>query len=128
MTIKAIKEVEQRKTKIARITILEQDGTETVINVSNAIHFIFGFAQADTTKPSPPEGCKMEVMASGSTEILGEIFYQIGNANPKLVHYCFSRDAEGLVNKIVEKAKASGVDPLTEALKKMPVAGDGRAN
>ena len=126
MTIKNVRETGQKRTKIVRITILEQDGTETVVNASESVHFIFGFAQADRDKPSNEN--PMEVMMTGDIEVLGEMFYQIGNANPELVHYCFRRDAEAVAEKIVKKMKESGTDPLDEVLKKMPVAGGGRAN
>jgi len=102
------------KTNVKRITLTEEDGSETVINVSDSLHFIFGFVNIDGEK-SP-----MEILVYGSPDVLGETYYQIGNHHPDLIKHCIRRSTELLAEKVMDEVKKSGVDPIGEALKKMP--------
>ena len=117
MTIKNIRETGQRRTEITRITLLEKDGSETIINVSEAIHFIFGFAKSDPKKPSAEN--EMEIMVYGVEEILGEMYYQMGRQAPFLVNYCVGKAKENMAKVIVAEIKRSGIDPIGEAMKTM---------
>jgi len=118
-TIKA-KKVESKRGKpseIKSITITEADGSETVINITDDLHFIFGF-----TKVGPDGGVDvpMELLVHGSADVVGEIFFQAGNENPELVKHCVKRSTEKIAHKIMDEIKRSGVDPIGEVLKKMP--------
>lgn len=111
------------KTEVTRITLTEKDGSETIINVTPEIHFLLGFVKTGENK------VPMEILVYGVPQVLGEIFYQMGNSHPELVKYCFRRDAEKVAAKIVEtiqKIEKSDVDPVAEALKKMPTPEDGK--
>lgn len=107
----------EKASEIKSITILEKDGSETVINITEDLHFIFGF-----TKVGKEGGVDlpMELMIHGNADVIGEIFFQTGNAHPDLIRYCVKRSTEKTAHKIVEEIKKSGVDPIAEALKKMP--------
>ncbi len=118
-TIKAQK-VEGRSSKaseIKSITILEKDGSETVINITEDLHFIFGF-----TKVGKEGGVDlpMELIIHGNADIVGEIFFQAGNAHPELVRHCVRRSTEKIAHTIIDEIKKSDIDPIAEALKKMP--------
>lgn len=117
MTIKNVRETGQKQTEIARITLLKRDGSETVINISESIHFIFGFAKSDPKQPSPDND--MEIMVAGNEEICGEMYFQMGKAYPPLVDYCVRRAKEKIARAVIAEINRSGIDPIGEALKKM---------
>ena len=118
MTIKNVRETGQKRTEIARITLLERDGSETVINVSEAIHFIFGFAKSDPNKPSPDND--MEIMVYGNEEVCGEMYFQMGQAYPPLINYCVMKAKEKMARAVIAEIAKSGIDPIGEAMKTMP--------
>lgn len=102
------------KTNVKRITLTEEDGSETVINVSDSLHFIFGFVNIDGEDPP------MEILAYGSQDVIGEIYYQLGENHPGLIKHCVRRSTERLAKKVMDEIGKSGIDPIGEALKKMP--------
>jgi len=103
---------------VTRITLLEADGSETVINVNDTIHFLLAFAKVDMEQPE--NNFPGEVLVQGNVEVVGEMYYQIGNENPDLIKHCVRRSTEAVARKIFAEIKKSGVDPIAEALKKMP--------
>jgi hypothetical protein len=112
-----VKQVGEVKTGLKRITLLSDDGSETVVNVSDSIHYLVAFAQVG---PSKEEGSPAEVLVKGDVEIVGELYYQIGKSHPDLVRHCVRRSTEKVAKSIIDEIKRSGVDPIGEALKKMP--------
>lgn len=111
------KGLEQKKAWVTRITLLEDDGSETVINITDEIHFLFGFSKV--SKAGEPE-IPMELIVVGDSGIIGEIYYQAGNLHPELIAHCVRRSTEAMARKVLAEIKRSGVDPIGEALKKMP--------
>jgi hypothetical protein len=105
---------------VTRITLLEADGSETVINITDAIHFFFAFAKVDVDGIKEGDGFPGEVLVNGNPNVLGEMYFQLGNQHPDLVLHCVRRSTEKIAHKIMEEIKKSGVDPIAEALKKMP--------
>jgi len=111
------KRLNDRPTELTRITLTEKNGTETIINVSDNLHFILGFAKSGED-PAP-----MEILVCGDVDIVGEIYYQLGKNNPDLIKHCVRRATERTAKKVMDEIKKSGIDPIGEALKKMPVVG-----
>lgn len=110
------KKVEDRVTGVTRITLLEADGSETVINVSEDLHFIFGFVKCGK------EGgvdVPAELIVKGDVGIVGELFFQAGNQHPELIAHYVRRSTEMMAKKVMEEIKRSGADPIGEALKKI---------
>lgn len=106
----------EEKTGVVRITLTEADGSEKVLEVSEDLHFIFGFAKAS---PGTISQIPMEINVKGFGLIVAEIFYQIGEQHPQLVEHCVRR----LAQKVLEGLKAKGIDPGAEAFKNAPVVG-----
>lgn len=109
-----------KESRIVRITLDESDGSQTVINISEDLHYLLGF-----TKVGKEEGKEvpMEISVHGNQGVVGEIFFQIGEQHPELIHYCARRSAVELAKKAVEELKKSGVDPMAEFLKNAPTKG-----
>ena len=109
---------EKSITGVKRIILIEDDGSETVINVSDAIHYIIAFAKADPEKPE--EGVAAEILVKGNGGIVAEMFYQVGEGHPDFIKHCIRRSTEKIAEVVMSEIKKSGVDPVVEALKKMP--------
>lgn len=108
---------------VSRITLLEADGSETVININDTIHFFLAFAKVNVEETKEGSAFPGEVLVSGNVNVLGEMFFQLGNQHPDLVRHCVKRSAEAMIRKVSEEIKKSGIDPIEEALKKMPTPG-----
>ena len=114
-TVKVV-QTGEAKTRLKRITLLEEDGSETVINVSDNVHYIVAFVNTD---PALKEGFPAEIMVGGEIDNVGELFFQLGNIHPDLIKHCVRRSTEKIANTVLAEIKRSGVDPIGEALKKM---------
>ena len=79
------KVVKRGETNITRITLLEDDGSETIINVTDKIHFLFSYAQVD--RKLTGVGQPMEILIKGDPEVCGEMFYQMGRNHPRFIAY-----------------------------------------
>ena len=111
----------EEKTDVARIVLIERDGSETIINVTEDVHFIFGYAKAS---PGTISQIPMEISVKGVGIVVAEIFYQIGEQHPLFVAYCVSRESQKVLEKVTEDMKAQGTDPLSEILKNLTPRGD----
>ena len=105
------------KNNVVRIALTNADGTEQSFDVSERFHFLLGFA---TCGPNGGKGVPLEVIVKGSTTVIGEIFFRIGEEHPDLLDHC----ARKTIAKTLEKLKAKGIDPGAEAFKNArPVGG-----
>jgi hypothetical protein len=105
-----------RPTGVVRITLTEADGSETIINVDEDVHYIFTFVRV-----SKERGVEIpaEILIKGSTNVCGELFYRIGIAHPQIIQHCRKRAIE----KALEQLRAKGIDLGAEAFKNAPVVG-----
>ena len=105
-----------RPTDVARITLTEADGNETVINVDEDVHYILAFV-----KVSLKRGVEIpaETLIKGNENVCGELFYRIGVEHPEIIRYCRKRLIEAELNEL----KAKGIDLAAEAFKNAPVVG-----
>jgi hypothetical protein len=105
-----------RPTGVTRITLLEEDGSEKVLDITEDLHFIFAFV-----KVSEKRGVEipLETLIKGSTNVCGELFYQIGEAHPEFIRHCRKRAIE----RALEELRAAGIDPDAEAFKNTPAVG-----
>jgi hypothetical protein len=105
-----------RPTGVTRITLLEEDGSEKVLDITEDLNFIFAFV---TAGPDGGKGLPLEFLVKGNENIVGEFFYQIGVTHPEIIRYCRKRAIE----KALKELRAKGIDPGAEAFKNAPVAG-----
>lgn len=105
-----------RPTGVIRITLLEEDGSEKVLDITEDLHFIFAFV-----KVSEKRGVEipLETLIKGNTNVCGELFYQIGEAHPEIIRHCRKRAIE----KGLKQFRAAGIDPGAEAFQNAPVVG-----
>lgn len=105
-----------RPTGVTRITLLEEDGSEKVLDITEDLHFIFAFV-----KVSEKRGVEipLETLIKGSTNVCGEILYQILESHRPLIEHCRKRAIE----KGLKELKAKGIDLAAEAFKNAPVVG-----
>jgi hypothetical protein len=111
-----VEKIAERETNVVRITLTEADGSETVINVDEDVHYIFAFV-----KVSLKRGVEvpLETFIKGNTNVCGEMFYQIGEAHPEIIRHCRKRAIE----KGLKELRAAGIDPDAEAFKNTPAVG-----
>jgi hypothetical protein len=114
------KSVAAGRSGATRISILEADGSETVINLTDSIHYFLAFAKVNVEDVKEGAGFPGEVLVGGSVPVLGEMYFQLGEQHPELIAHCVKRSTEKIARKIFEEVKKSGIDPIAEALKKMP--------
>jgi len=100
-------------TKIARITLTDTDGLIEEFQTGDNFHFILAFAKCG---PDGGKNVPAEIIAVGSTVVLGEIFYLIGETHPELLDICARKT-------LVKALKARDIDPGAEAFKNAPVVG-----
>ncbi len=100
----------KKKTNITRITLLEANGGETVINVTEDLHYIIAFTKV------PPEGGKglpLEILVKGTVRVCGELFYRIGENHPELITFCAMRSIEQnedeMLSAILRDAPVAGI-------------------
>ncbi len=110
------KKFNDRPTELTRITLTEKDGTETVIDLDDNLHYIFTFTRV---KAKEDRFVPLEIIIKGNVDVCGEMFYQLGEAHPSLIEHCAKR----ALAKTLEQLKALGVDPGEEAFRNAPVAG-----
>jgi len=110
------KRLNNRPTELTRITLTEKNGTETVIDLDDTLHYIFTFTRA---KANEDRFVPMEIIITGNVDVCGEMFYQLGEAHPSLIEHCAKR----AFLKSLAMLKAKGIDPDGEAFKKAPVDG-----
>jgi hypothetical protein len=111
------KKLNDRKAELTKIVLYEKDGTQTVIDLDEDLHYIFTFTKA---KVKGDGFAPMEIIIKGSVDIVGEMFYVIGEAHPSLIEHCAKRAFQ----KSLEMLKARGIDPIEEAFKNArPVGG-----
>lgn len=93
------KRLNGRPTGLTRITLHEEDGTKTEINLDEGLHYFFVFSKAEDSK----EGrfTPVEILIKGDLDIVSEMFYQLGETHPSLIEHCAKRAFE----KIVEQLK-----------------------
>jgi len=103
-TIKVTASSESKKTGIKRITILEEDDSETIINVSDDLHFFLGYIKVgkDGGNSVPAEW-----IVKGDNDLIGELYYQMGEEHPDLLDICARR----VMEKTWACLKARGIDP-----------------
>ncbi len=107
----------ERKTNITRITLLEEDGSETIINVTEDLHYFFGFMKVSK---EGGVGVPMELLIKGDVGVCSEMFYQLGEAHPALVNYCAKKAAKKIIGIVADEMKKQGKNPMDEILKNMP--------
>jgi hypothetical protein len=112
------KRLNDRKAELVKIVLYEKDGTETVIDLDEHLHYIFSFTKTKS-KEDGERFVPMEIIIRGNVDIVGEMFYQLGERNPSLIEHCARR----AFAKSLEMLKAKGVDPTEEAFKIVPVVG-----
>ena len=110
------KRLNDRPTELTRITLTEKDGTETVIDLDDNLHYLFTFTRA---KAKEDRFVPLEIIIKGNVDVCGEMFYQLGEAHPSLIEHCAKRAFQ----KSLAMLKAKGVDPIEEAFKNAPVVG-----
>jgi len=112
------KKLNDRKAELVKIVLYEKDGTQTVIDLDDTLHYIFSFTK---TKSNGDEDrfVPMEIIIKGNVDVCGEMFYQLGEAHPSLIEHCAKRAFQ----KSLEMLKAKGIDPVEEAFKIVPVVG-----
>ncbi len=111
--------------KLKSITLRGEDGSETVINLTDNVCLLFGFMA--TPSETKTEVTGMELLVHGRKDVVAEMYFQLGEIHSELVKYCVMRSAQTMIERAQEKMKAQGIDPLTEALKKMTPP-EGRPN
>lgn len=106
-----------RPTGIVRIILVEVDGTEQVLEIDEDVHYILGFSKVG---PNGGKNLPMEIIVKGSTSVVGEIFFRLGEAYPELLDIC----ARKVMAKTAERLRARGIDPGLEEFKRArPVGG-----
>jgi len=110
------KRLNDRKAELTKIILYEKDGRETVIDLDDNLHYIFTFTRA---KAKGDRYVPLEIIIKGNVDIVGEMFYQVGEAHPSLIEHCAKRAFQ----KSLEQLKAKGIDPGEEAFKIAPVVG-----
>ncbi|MGB7632032.1 MAG: hypothetical protein WBM29_13270 [Candidatus Deferrimicrobium sp.] len=105
-----------RPTGVTRITLLEEDGSEKVLDITEDRHFIFAFV-----KVSLKRGVEIpaETLIKGNENVCGELFYQIGLAHPEIIQHCRKRAIE----KGLKKLRAAGIDLGAETFENTPAVG-----
>ena len=105
-----------RPTDVARITLTSKDGAKQEIDIDDDVHYILAFV-----KVSLKGGIEvpLETFIKGSTNVCGEILYQILEAHRPFIEHCRKRAIE----KGLKQLKAKGIDPDAEAFKNTPVVG-----
>jgi hypothetical protein len=93
-----------RPTDVARITITSKDGAEQILEVDDDLHYILGFIRVG---PNGGKNIPAEIIAKGSTSIVGELFYRLGERHPELLDHCARR----VMEKTRARLKAKGIDP-----------------
>jgi len=99
--------------KITRIALTSKDGTVEEFTMGDNFHFILGFAKCG---PDGGKNVPAEIIAVGSTVVLGEVFYLIGETHPELLDICARKS-------LAKALKARDIDPGAEAFKAAPVVG-----
>lgn len=111
------KRLNDRKAELTRVVLYEKDGTETVIDLDDNIHYIFTFTRI---KAKEDRFVPMEIIIKGNVDVASEMFYQLGEAHPSLIEHCAKRAFQ----KSLAMLKAKGIDPEEEAFKNArPVGG-----
>jgi hypothetical protein len=110
------KKINDRKAELVKIVLYEKDGTQTVIDLDDTLHYIFTFTR---TKAKGDRFVPMEILIKGDVDVVGEMFHQVGEAHPSLIEHCAKRAFQ----KSLEMLKARGIDPEEEAFKVAPVVG-----
>jgi hypothetical protein len=110
------KQLNDRKAELVKIVLYEKDGTQTVIDLDDNLHYIFTFTKA---KAKEDRFVPLEIIIKGNVDVCCEMFYQLGEAHPSLIEHCAKRAFQ----KSLEMLKAKGIDPEEEAFKVAPVVG-----
>lgn len=107
---------DDRPTDVARITLTSKDGAKQEIDIDDDVHYILAFV-----KVSKKRGVEipLESLIKGSTNVCGEILYQILEAHRPLIEHCRKRAIE----KGLKQLRAAGIDLDAEAFKNAPVVG-----
>jgi hypothetical protein len=100
----------EKKINITRITLLEADGAETVINVTEDLHYLFAFTKVPE---GGGKGLPLEILVKGTVRVCGELFYRIGENHPDLITFCAMRSIEQNKDEM-----------LSAILRDAPVAGN----
>jgi hypothetical protein len=67
--------IDERPVGVKRITLLEDDGSETVINVTDDLHLLLGYARCG---PDGGRNIRMEVIVKGTDVVVREILSRLG--------------------------------------------------
>ena len=105
-----------RPTGVTRITLLEEDGSEKILDITEDLHFIFAFVKVSE---KIGDEVPLEIFVKGNTNVCGELFYRVGVAHPEIIQYCRKRAIEAAL----EDLRAKGIDLGAEAFKNAPVVG-----
>jgi hypothetical protein len=98
------KRLTDRPTDLTRITLTTKDGAEQIVEIDDDLHYILAFVR---TGAGGGKDVPAEILVKGSTTVIGEIFFRLGEAHPELLDHCARR----VMEKTRARLKARGIDP-----------------